>query len=777
VASNVDIAQAREERIRQDLSAFADPETEIVVTTSRSALEARWEQGNRPRSATFLFGGDGRIKVREGRTETGYRAFFAGPSMADIDALALGARRLHRFEEAFVEGEARLPDQDETGRALGVVSAAIGDPFDAGATRMVFVRADAGVGKTTTLRQLCVRGADEHLSRRRIGVHLYIDAQGRGLRRLDEAIAVALDDLRSSLTYHAVPALTRLGLLIPVIDGFDELVGASGTFDAAFDSLTAFVERLEGRGVFVASARSAYYEREFVSRVDREADRAAAAWDEVAVELLPWRSREVSAYLAARKGDIQAHGISLDEMETYLSGLFSGANEALSGKPFFVARIVDERLAADIAPDAGEGTDLLALLVAQYVSREARGKLRSPETGAVFVTEEQLLDFFAEIAEVMWTLETRELAPDDVEETAAAFAEFWEVTPAEGRLFAEKSTSLAFLSRSAAQRVSFEHPLFFGYFLARRLPMVIGDVEKGESAAALATVLGRSALPEGAGPPLAQALLGEAPDADRSSDRARQLLALLSEAGRVASFDAPRVRENAGHIAAGVLQAARDGGGALEGAELRHLVFAGDDLRCIRLIDALLETVDFRRTDLRGSRVSGSARGLLTFVDVQLDADTELIFDNPDSVLLLSATFAGKEVHTGTELLRVADAVKLRGRGEDVVPQWEVTPEVLERMERLARHFRRSNMAFADDDYVGPWISDGLGQRIMTDLVEADVVRLEHRSKAGPPTSVYRLLVSGEEVARSLGGPSTEALDERIVKAWRLLEKENDAGR
>jgi hypothetical protein len=324
-------AEALEATVRRDLTPFADPDTEMAVTRMASAVAIDWSQSNRRRSATFRIGDDG-IRVVEAGLEAPYERFFAGPTMADLDGLAQGAVRLHRSNAPFVAGRARLVehDTDETLPALEALLRAVGRPEASPATRMVFLRAEAGVGKTTTLRRLCFRSAERRLNREASSVFLFIDAQGRGLRRLDEAIAVALDDLRSQLTYHVVPTLTRLGLLVPVIDGFDELIGAS-----------AFVERLEGEGVFIASARSAYYEREFVSRVDREADRESTAWEETGVELLPWAHAEIDAYLRHLESRFHSAGLTGDDVRERFDLLFAGPNQTLRGKPLFVSRAVD----------------------------------------------------------------------------------------------------------------------------------------------------------------------------------------------------------------------------------------------------------------------------------------------------------------------------------------------------------------------------------------------------------------------------------------------------
>ena len=95
-----------------------------------------------------------------------------------------------------------------------------------------------------------------------------MNAQGRPLARLNEALATEPQDLRVGLTYHSVAVLAQLGVLVPVIDGFDELLGVSG-YDDAFSTLGRFIEQLNGEGQIIASARSTYYEEEFPERAGR----------------------------------------------------------------------------------------------------------------------------------------------------------------------------------------------------------------------------------------------------------------------------------------------------------------------------------------------------------------------------------------------------------------------------------------------------------------------------------------------------------------------------
>src|SRR5690606_16070721 len=130
---------------------------------------------------------------------------------------------------------------------------------------------------------------------------------GRALSRFNEALGSELDDLRAKPTYHAVTTLVRVGLIVPVIDGFDELLGMSG-YDEAFGSLSAFVEELDGEGCLIASARSAYYEEEFLSRANRSSALGSQAWRQVAIRIQDWGDEQIGEFVSAlaRPGNVDA---------------------------------------------------------------------------------------------------------------------------------------------------------------------------------------------------------------------------------------------------------------------------------------------------------------------------------------------------------------------------------------------------------------------------------------------------------------------------------------
>ena len=251
-------------RVRHDLASFGDPGTSVDVDGSERTFRASWTMRSEPREATFSISRDQGVWVTTNSApRVPYRTFVSGPGMADLRHVAQMIQSA-RKPTLYISTQAASPNG--SGPAIEVLTDLLVEEADT--TRVVMVTGGAGTGKTSVLRELVGRHAEGYLSGRASRLLLYVNAQGRPLARLNEALATELQDLRVGLTYHSVAVLAQIGVLVPVIDGFDELLGVSG-YDDAFSSLSGFIEQLHGEGQILASARSTYYEEEFLERAGR----------------------------------------------------------------------------------------------------------------------------------------------------------------------------------------------------------------------------------------------------------------------------------------------------------------------------------------------------------------------------------------------------------------------------------------------------------------------------------------------------------------------------
>ncbi len=723
-------------RIEQDLTPFADPGTPVPVETSSvRSISAAWTARGEQQEAQFLLSLDEGIRVRFQGRLVSYKSFLADSSMADLFGLARMIQQARSRSGLFIPTAARRGDGEEGKRepALELLQRILDEP-EAGLTRVLMVTGDAGAGKTRVLQQLVAQQAIRYLSGKTDRLYLYVNAQGRALARFNEALATELQDLRARLTYHAVSAVVRAGLLVPIIDGFDELLGMGG-YEDAFSSLAGFIDELAGDGQIVASARSAYYEQEFVSRAESAFRQGDQAWSQTSVEVEPWDEAEFTDYV---RGVAAARSLAPGRTEEFLERartVFHDQNAALLHKPLFIAKTVD--LLIDNV-NLSTGVDLLTALVTAYLQRERTEKLLA-RTGGSLLTDQQLQDLFAFLAEEMWNQETRELDSRSVSEVAEFV--LLDSTASEGarQIVVSRMAKLAFLTTGSRPGwIRFEHELFFSYFLSLALERRLAADSNG-----LRAFPGRSILPDAA----VTTMLSRPPGRDESwRDHAERLLKAVAAPAGEDGLRAPQVRENAGLIAREVIKRVASKDGDLSGFQLRNVVIPGGSLAGLLFQAWTIERVDFRRVDLRGTRFVSCTTSDVLFVEPLLDpGSTRLELGGFDS----RQSFRGVRILQGREAItffapdQVASA--LRGCGAPLPPASDVLPNrrlvsqrVVSLVERLARAYVTRNPVCTADDNLASLFKAAEWREIERALLDCGLVTREQRQTGGTAKTFLR---------------------------------------
>lgn len=206
-------ANYQQERIERDISSFADPGTRVDVKPGGGrGFRATWTMRGDSREAMFSVSLDHGISVTAHGQKRSYDEFLAGEQMANLRNVAEMIKQSSE-RGIFVSTKARRTDhprRNQDPRPAAECLIDLMEEPDADSTRVIMVTGEAGAGKTQVLQELVRRQADNYLRGKTHKLFLYVNAQGRALARLNEALATELQDLRVSLTYHSVATLGHL---------------------------------------------------------------------------------------------------------------------------------------------------------------------------------------------------------------------------------------------------------------------------------------------------------------------------------------------------------------------------------------------------------------------------------------------------------------------------------------------------------------------------------------------------------------------------------------
>ncbi len=716
------------ETLTRDLAGFADPRTDVLVGASGSTISATWTQRGRDRSANFQLSQDADfrwIPSPGGETRT-YRQFLCSEDLADFDQLAqaimLAFPEAQHYvpTKANVEGNESPPDRAPSHELL--LKKCLGGLRDpAGKTQLLFVKGDAGSGKTTLLREVTRQQAELYRRGDSPFLFLYVSAQGRALSNLRDALSGELDDLRAGFTRDAVPPLVRQGLVVPIIDGFDELLGAAGYGDA-FGSLHQFLDQLAGLGVLTVSARSSFYDVEFLGRELVEAGRSSA-YDIVPVTLRPWGDDELFQYLArVRSRD------SITEADRKAVSELPVSDRELLAKPFFASRFPEY---VDSPEGKRKGSSLLEYLVESYVRRES-GKIVDRD-GHPLLDVDGHRKIFVLTAEFMWTGEKRDFNSDDLRTVAELVVDDVGLAGDSAKQIVTKITSYAGFRTSrqgSEQRFQFEHEVYFDHFLSEALRSRMGN------AAELGSFLDGGLLPE------------EVIGAVVERDSASRWLDSLDGFRRASALQENR-RRNAGTLAAACFRVGRE----VKSRTIEFCQFVNTSFG-----DAVFDFVEFKECRFVGVRVEAArfrnckasrsvAESLAVAPGDRLGITGFLPGENLFCVIDVAG---GQDVFSPSEMRTLLHRAGMPGMQEErpEVRYSRKAQDLIDLLQRVVQKYRQSNLLCLEDDRLVRLFQDANWPTLHKLLVEHQIVAEETRQTSGSKKTFLRYKVSLTDLMR-----------------------------
>jgi hypothetical protein len=715
--------------IAEDLRAFADPGITPTFETAGNTIIVEWQiQGNQ-REAMFTIKAGSRLRWASGPAgDDPYYAFLASEEMAGFTRLAHSCLAKIDGQDDFVASEALLEAGPEA-EAVLLTAAALSEVIDGARehaeegslTQLFFLKGDAGAGKTTLLKETTRLQAQRYLDGESEFLCLYVPAQGRELSNLRDAFASELGELRAIFSHEAVASLAREGVLVPVIDGFDELLGTAG-YGGAFSSLQTLLGELNGYGTLVVSARSAFYDIEFGRANGRRTD---AAMSISTAEVQPWSDEQLEEYLT-RRDDSDA-----GQVAGALAQLPDSDRELLR-RPFFASQFEHFVQRAISDPDG----DLLEHLIDAYIEREA-SKVVDAHSEPVLNADGHRYLFELAVSE-MWENGSRQLTEGDLRTIALLVAEATDLDPGQAIQLETKVTSYAGFrprrgTRSSQSIFAFEHEVYFDHFLGYAIGRLLREARLDE----LIRFLDRGVIPEAVA---AASVKGLTPG--------QQLDPSLLRCATGVSFE--NRRRNLGSL---VLAYAREVL-PLTDTTLHGLSFWDVSSGTARMQAVTLEACQFVNVDLRGVSFEDCDATTSDFDGITLDATSHV------GIAGLRPGVNIKRIHhdpPGHVYAPDAIATLLGELGTPLPEPPSNQPayskharELITLLERVARGYQRTTILYETNEHHNQAIlSSPHWPELRSLLVEHGVISEEEREAKGANVIGYRVRANPDEMLSS----------------------------
>ena len=730
----------------QILTAFADTPANVDIDRGSLLIEVRDEI-----IGANLIQRHGELYVEESGSISPAAAWLVN-RVARLPVLA--DRILSQIEDVahFINPNGRLldriersPDEQET-EIIGVkehILDLLGER-PAQTSTGLYITSDAGEGKTTLIHHLARHQAHLYKHKETDWLIVPVSLGGRTFLRFDDVIIGALvNSLRFPfLYYEAFVRLVRMGVIVPALDGFEEMF-VEGQAGDAISALGNLMDMLNGEGTVLIAARKAYFEYKSlqVQAPLFESIRGQSA-EFARLHLDRWSRRQFVDY-AAMRGVDSAHEL-FDQAARKL-----GANHPLLTRAVLVRRFVDmaidgtgsQQLVTAIHNDS---ENYFYQFVQSIVEREAHDKWvdKSGDPARPLLSVDQHRELLGELALEMWVSESSWLKSDVVESVAAMYAESQHMHGSTTAQIIERVKQHALIVETDDRQFTyrFDHEEFYYFFLGEVLARMIRDRDLAD----MRRVCRISKFSDLA----IDTAIGFAIRSESNFANLIDVLNVICESEPHASF----VRENA----AGLLVRTFDRACSTERMVVKGMSFPVDALKDRSVSNVEFVDCYFQRTELSPLKLKDCLFDHCQFAQIELDEKRKFRsceFRDCDcySVLTFSSESAMYAPTTIEYTLRKAGIVIPGSSSTDMSPTLDLNPqEELLLTERMCRIFYRST-----------GVNEGvLRQRlgsqanlffdsVLPELIDHQVLERVQYSGAGNQ-SRYRLAVSLRNVQKSI---------------------------
>jgi hypothetical protein len=756
---------------KADIAAFADDENEVLVQRDGQVLFPR---GGKEYAARLVEEEAGRWLVEFDGEKIPY-ARFLSEKLAQLRVFAERIISKRSTVPSFVDGHASLHSSlnpTDSGVAMQLLESECSthSPFS---SRVVFITADAGYGKTALLREFQAQQAIRYLDGQSNFDFWHVELQGRQLLRLSEALMGDLGDLRLAGIY--MPSIVRLlhhRLLVLAVDGFDELAAEQGSTDA-LGALALLVGQMRDRGTIIAASRRTFFDTEdYIRRTGllREGVSSQCEFDEI--RLKPWGASECITFLAGYKENGIAFTDPAGAYGDILNAVGGDPSHPLITRPFLVSHIAKGMLIYGISAGSfvrGSSNPLegVATVVKAFIEREVASKWKAKDTGEPYLTIQQHMELLSTVAEEMWSSQVERLPVNVIETLTAALLETWEVSVERRHQVVEmvKMHVLLTIPLDGDGRYrAFDHPEFRNYFIAYGLQELIKSAVVKNTPRHLTRFLSLAQMPDSVAR-YAVALV------DRTTCSVEDIVALLTTLIE-AEWRPTFLQANVGTLIPQILNHHESqkqlrvqakivySSLAFEGSVLNNVTFAKSSFLRTSFVDVDWSAVTFEDCELTeivldtSSRYQNVAFKACVINGVKLvDGAEETREYSPSRIALLLAGLGIVVIDRDEQLLLQLEETSEEGAYHKLVRRvLRAFNRVTGLTTRVLEIRLRSELRMIVDDVLPLMESHG-------------IVKKETQHGGGPAQDVWYLRMSQEEILAADGGTGPQS----AVDFWRAV--------
>lgn len=485
------------DEIKKDFLAFADDDSDVLFDPNGDII---FHKNGTEHICKVFMNSEGFWKVEFQEEEFSYRTFIA-KHLARLDLFARKILEKRKGIEDFVDSPAILKTvhKETQGSALELLKMEC-DNFLQFGSKINFITADAGHGKSALLKQFQHIQAERYTKGESNYIFWHVDLQGRDLVRLGEAIMYDLGELRlPGLYYPSILNLIQKRFIILAIDGFDELAAEIGGIKAV-SSLSNFVNEMQGQGTLIAASRRTFFDtHDYLKRTSMLKNTIPFEINFNELKLKDWTKDEVVKYF-----DNNAYDNPENFYESILSEVHEENHPVLT-RPFLLAKL-QAAIGGDINQipiffsKENKQNESVSYIVESFTRREVdKWKGVDSQTGKPYLTFEQHICLLSTIAKEMWDSKKEFITSEEIELFTVMHLDEWQIEEDLKKVIVRIVGSHAFLipvNESKMNARKFDHEEFKNYFLARALAELINNCLKKDNFSELKRFLYIDQLPD-----------------------------------------------------------------------------------------------------------------------------------------------------------------------------------------------------------------------------------------------------------------------------------------